>query len=169
MTAQPCDDGYMTVSQMATRGAELEKTLKTDHRVAQALGFSASTYRRIREIYDTATGQADAPQGLVDLAKGILDMADRGVLSINAAYLAIKENTPTHQKGRGHEKRQIRALEGIRPQLSAIATALEVAFDGGFEKTCTRAIAAEYAKMFKADLRKINAVVSELHQYGKEV
>jgi ParB-like nuclease domain len=140
----------------------------TDHKVGEGLGMSSTTYRKIREVHQTATGQTDAPQGIVDLAKGVLGMADMGAMTINAAFNTIRENA-SPQKGRGHEKRQIRALEGIRPQLSAIATALEVAFDGGFEKTCTHAVAAEYAKMFKADLTRINKVVSGLERYGKEV
>jgi hypothetical protein len=53
--------------------------------------------------------------------------------------------------------------------LSGIATALETAFDGGFEKTCTRPIAAEYAKLLKADLSRINKIVSALQQHGKEI
>jgi ParB-like chromosome segregation protein Spo0J len=141
----------------------------TDHKVGQALGVSSTTYHRIKDVYKTATGQTDALPEEVEVAKQALAQADKGALSINAAHEAVREGVLDRQKGRGHEKRQLRALEGVKPQLSGVATALEVAFDGGFEKTCTRAIALEYVKMFKTELTRINRIVSRLEKYGKEV
>jgi ParB-like chromosome segregation protein Spo0J len=152
------------------KGLDLGKRERTTvHKVGEALGVSSTTYSRIKDVYRTATGQTDASQEEVEVAKQALAQADKGALSITAAHEAVREGALNRQKGMGHEKRQLRALEGVKPQLSGVATALEVVFDGGFEKTCTRAIALEYAKMFKAELNRINRLVSRLEKYGKEV
>ncbi|MCU1695737.1 MAG: hypothetical protein JWR34_1800 [Mycobacterium sp.] len=71
------------------------------------------------------------------------------------------------QKGRGNEKRQLRTLETLRSTFWASAEALELRFEGGFEKTCTPEIVREYLSSYNKDLARINRVKALLTRYAR--
>ena len=64
--------------------------------------------------------------------------------------------------------RQLRALGSVQPKLHGMATALEIIFDGCFEKTCTPEIAKDYAGLLRADLQRIKRIVRLLEAYGDD-
>jgi transposase len=63
---------------------------------------------------------------------------------------------------RGNSKLQIRVLKGTQVQLSAMASALEAAFTGMFDKTCTPDIAHHAALEMRAFIARIDKVLRML-------
>lgn len=65
-------------------------------------------------------------------------------------------------KRHGNSKLQIRVLKATKPQLSAVADALEAVFTGTFDKTCTPDIARDAAKEMRVFTARINKVLRML-------
>ena len=170
----------MKASEIAVYGALLEGEFShlnsklRDAQVGAKMGISGRTYGRIRELYNVAHGHTDDRPDVVEIAQSELERVDRQTTSVRTASDKILmaragRQLPVDYKGAHQARRQLRALESLRLQLSGIATALEFSFDGGFEKTCTPEKATEYAKKIKSDLSAIRKVVAQLEKYGKGI
>jgi transposase len=78
-----------------------------------------------------------------------------------------KEYQPRPHKGRGNEKKQLKALEASTFSIRGVADALEAIFEGGFEKTCTPEIANQTAAAFRTEIARINKIIRLLDTHGK--
>lgn len=76
------------------------------------------------------------------------------------------ESKPEH-KGRGNERRQLKTAESASMQLRGMLDGLTAIFDGGFEKTFTPEIAADYARKLKAEQRRLGTLINQLDSHGK--
>lgn len=73
---------------------------------------------------------------------------------------------PRPYKGRGNEKKQLNASKGITSTISGVATALEAAFAGGYEKSFTADIANDFTSTARRDLARIDKIIGQIQQYG---
>lgn len=97
-----------------------------------------------------------------------LDAArSEGNLSRANVVRKLKGEVKPERKGRGNERRQINALENAYPQLRGILDGLTLVFDGGFEKTLTPEIAADYARKLRAEQRRLGTLISQINDHGK--
>lgn len=149
-------------------------------KVGKAVGYgSGRTYERVRDIHVAAEGGKDDPPEVVKVAKQLVAELDQNLTNPKAAERRLNQARnpepeqaepvpakPAH-KGRGNEKRQIKALEASRLAIYTVAEALEAMFSDGFEKTCTPEVAANAVKDIRADVARVNKIVRLLESHAK--
>lgn len=152
------------IDRSSPTGDNLSHT-KTDDIVGDALGISATTYRRAKNVVAAAN---DADPVIANTAKDQLAKLDAGRTSVTAAAEVVKgaREAKSH-KGRSDAKKQLRALDASTTSIQAIADGLETVFAGGFEQTCTPGVARSAAKAFREQIKRINVVLTQLDQHGK--
>ena len=116
---------------------------------------------------DGILGLADSSGSDEQFEEALSEAKSDGNLSRANVVRKLKGEEKPEQKGRGNERRQVNALENAYPQLRGILDGLTFMFDGGFEKTLTPEIAADYARKLRAEQRRLGTLISQINDHGK--
>jgi hypothetical protein len=147
----------------------LEKPSRGKRMYSQTVGFSSGgTYQRTKLVYDKLG--SDSPE-IRAFAEELMNKVDAGTLSPTTACSAIQDfeaNGANVPKGKSNSRTQVTAIRNGLLGLEGITTGLESVFDGGFERSCTRAMAAETAAALAGYSARLNRVVRRLRAYGTE-
>lgn len=137
--------------------------------VGQAFGVSGKTYQRIKDVHSVAEGEKDDAPEVIEEAKRLVQELDSGVITPNRAdtELRAKRQEVQAYKGRGNEKKQLKAVDQLKLTLGGVADGLEAHFTSGFEKTFTPEIATESVTDMRANIARINKILKTLETHGK--
>lgn len=149
---------------------ELEKTAAGNRDVWTAAGFpSSGGYSRIKRVYDATLSDQTR---LAAFAQELLNKLDDDTVAPTTALAALEEFRQNGggilHKGKSSARGQVTAIRNSLLGLEGITTGLETAFHGGFERSCTRTMAAETAAALAGYSARLNRVARRLRAYGTE-